>query len=63
MPRAKGDTQEVSIYRTLGAFPKLQKLVLTPNISNPATEEDDNSGAIDCPTDPLFNEFDLQFIS
>ena len=33
IPRSKGNAQEVAIYRTLGALPKLQRLFLTLDFS------------------------------
>ncbi len=58
VPRSKGDAQELAIYRTLGALPKLQKLFLILDSSNLSVLVDND---LEVPNDASFDEFGKQF--
>jgi hypothetical protein len=57
IPRSKGDVQEVAIYKTVGAIPKLQRLSLTLDSSNLSLIWEGE----DILKDPSFDEFHQKF--
>jgi hypothetical protein len=65
VPRSRGDSDEIAMYRTLGSFPYLQCLALYLDASNLAigwrVDDDSVSDYGDAPNDPSFDSFDQLF--